>query len=148
MAKWTIEKVREEQLGRAANFSWYETYSNVLEAIPNKTARALLALAIIEYGAYGREPQFTDVPLKDGVFPGVALQAIFEANRVNIDNSVVSHYVSHLGGRKSKAERAEENKNKQNEEALKKELNGIPDPARGELVFEEIPASVYEEMIM
>lgn len=152
-AKWNYEKVRAAQEGTPANFTWYETYTNVLDAIPAKP-RAVMALAIIEYGAHGKEPNFPEyVQMSDGTkFPGVALQGMFEAIRINIENSVVNHYTSHLGGRKSKAERAEEAKAKKASRgfeqvpndplddliddemrALEYELNGMPDPSRGEV---------------
>ncbi|WP_165055068.1 MULTISPECIES: hypothetical protein [unclassified Adlercreutzia] len=64
-----------------AQFTWLETYTNALESLPSTTDKAMLALAIVEYGALGKEPKFVDTK----TFPAIAFKAIFEACRWNID---------------------------------------------------------------
>lgn len=61
----------------AVKFTWHEKFTRTLEKVPEEY-RGILALAIINYGTYGLEPEFSEW----------GLIAAFEGVREDIDNSV------------------------------------------------------------
>ena len=70
-------------------FPFYATYSNALEKIPEEEDRAKLALSIVEYGAWGKEPDFGT---------NWVLASVFEAIRINLDNSIQRALAGKKGG--------------------------------------------------
>ena len=71
----------EEKTHDIAQFTWLESYTNAVETLPSSTDKALLTLAIMEYGAIGKEPKFVDTK----TFPAIAFKAVFEGLRWSID---------------------------------------------------------------
>lgn len=87
-------------------FTWFPKLTRVLSDVPDGEGRAALALALIEYGTYGAEP--------DLQWP---LSALFEAVRDDIDNSVKARN-DNKGGRPRKGNgRKSEKKEPESEEA-------------------------------
>ena len=83
----------KKKMEEAKNFTWFQSYTNALEVIPDRVARAMLALAIIEYGSLGIEPE-PRIPRDDDCkfddtkkTEGRMLEAMFELARPNIDKS-------------------------------------------------------------
>lgn len=76
-------------------FPFFPTYSNALARIPEESDRAKLALAIVEYGAWGIEPRFGD---------RWELAAVFEGVRINLDNSAKAYANGKKGGRPKKVD--------------------------------------------
>lgn len=101
-------------------FTWYTSYTKALEDM-NPHDAYILFMAIVKYGTYGVEPIFyKDLPREKeeklyASMPKIAFRAIFEAMRVNLDNSVKSYKNGYRGadggskgGRPRKGETAEE----------------------------------------
>lgn len=97
--------------GNNKMFAWYESYSEAIGQLPSIKDKYQMMLAITEYGTYGKEPRFIDTD----TCPAFAMQAIFEACRVNLDNSRTNYKKGYQGasagikgGRPRKGETAEE----------------------------------------
>lgn len=99
--------------GETAQFMWLKSFTEILDTMEasmarSQTARALLAMAIIDYGTKGKEPKFVDLKYIDEetgeerVLPAFALQMAFEGVRVNIDISVRNCWNGSKGGRPKK----------------------------------------------
>lgn len=102
-------------------FVWFETYTNAIEKCPDIVAKSMLALAIVEYGALGKEPEFIDTKHTEKW----VLESIFEACRVNIDKSRESYEAGkkgakhgYKGGRPRKGETPEEARARREAESL------------------------------
>ena len=74
-------------------FTWLDKYTEVLESVPDEDARAKLALAIVEYGSGGKEP--------DLEWP---LSSIFLGLKDDLDYSRAAHESGKKGGRPRKAQ--------------------------------------------
>lgn len=74
-------------------FTWLDKYTEVLESVPDEDARARLALAIVEYGSDGREPNLE--------WP---LSSIFLGLKDDLDFSRAAHESGKRGGRPRKAQ--------------------------------------------
>jgi hypothetical protein len=94
MAK-TTEK---QDLTNISQFVWFETFTRAIEQLPNTTDKALMCLAIYQYGALGVEPTFMDTK----TCPEFVFKAIFEATRANIDNSRKSYTQGKTGATQGK----------------------------------------------
>lgn len=74
----------------AKKFTWFPKFTRQLERVPEEH-RLALAMAVMEYGTYGTEPDFADW----------GLAAVFEGMREDIDNSKAARY-ENKGGRPGK----------------------------------------------
>lgn len=108
-----------------AQFPFFQTYSNALAAIPDDEDRARLALAIVEYGAWGKEPDF-------GTRWGIA--AAFEAMRINLDNSAKRSIAGKKGG--SKKKKCEEEVSPEQIKKLAKAMEVCYEPVQDEALAE------------
>lgn len=137
--------------GESAQFMWLKSFTEILDTMTasmarSTTARAMLALAIIEYGTKGTEPKFPDIPYTDEatgeerVLPAFALQMAFEGVRVNIDISVRNCWNGSKGGRPRKTETKAR---KKQAEAAQHEFPEISD----EQLDAMASAAFYEEEI-
>ena len=110
-------------------FTWYTSYTKALEDM-NPHDAYILFMAIIKYGTYGMEPIFfKDLPKEKeeklyATMPKIAFRSIFEAMRVNLDNSIKSYHDGYKGagagakgGRPRKGETAAEAKARRAAEA-------------------------------
>lgn len=77
-----------------AQFVWFASFTQALDKLPNASDRALMALAIYEYGALGKEPNFFDTKQ----CPAFVFASLFEALRPNIDTSVKNYTNGKKGG--------------------------------------------------
>ena len=109
-------------------FVWFPSFTNAIEQLPNEIDKALMALAIFEYGALGKEPKF----IKTKTCPDFVFSSIFEACRVVIDKSV-EHYENgkkggksgYLGGRPKNGETKEEYKQRKAKEKFERDLKDM-----------------------
>lgn len=107
-------------------FVWFESFTNAIEQLPTISDKAIMALAIFEYGALGKEPVF---PKKTETCQQFVFSALFEACRKNIDNSVKAYEngkkgasAGNRGGRPRNGETKEEAKQRRVLEEFKKDL--------------------------
>lgn len=125
-----------------AGFAWFPTYTKAVQQLPDQLSRMQLVYAFYQYGEFGTEPRFITHHTDDNgmayvspLCPLFAVQAIFEANRVNLDNSRTCHEegmkgkaYGKLGGRPRKGETAEEAKARRMREAAEAyEPTQVPD---------------------
>lgn len=78
-------------------FYWYDSYTRAMEQLPSATDRAMFAYALVMYGAYSEEIEFVDTK----TCPAFAFQAIFEACRINLENSQASRKQRSAAGKAS-----------------------------------------------
>lgn len=115
--------MEKEMQQEPAGFAWFPTYTKAVQQLPDQVARMQLVYAFYQYSEFGTEPKFIDHHTENGIkyvsehCPLFAVQAIFEANRVNLDNSRMHHEngmkgkaYGKLGGRPRKGETAAEAK--------------------------------------
>lgn len=86
-------------------FTWLDKYTQVLEQVPDESERARLALAIVEYGSKGVEPELE--------YP---LSALFAALRDDLDYSRAAHENGKKGGRPKKEQAEACSEEPENEE--------------------------------
>lgn len=103
----------------ARQFVWFASFTNAIEQLPNKTDKALMALAIYQYGALGIEPTF----IATKTCPEFVFRSIFEATRINIDNSV-KNYENGKKGKEAGSKGGRPRKGETKEEAYARRNNG------------------------
>lgn len=104
-----------------SGFTWFPTYTAAVQQLPDRLSKMQLVYAFFQYGEFGIEPEFIEHHVENGMSyisklcPLFAAKAVFEANRVNLDNSRARHIngakgAEHgkKGGRPRKGETAEE----------------------------------------
>ncbi len=64
-------------MSRVSAFSWFASYTEILDGLPSDELKLAFALGVAHYGTYGDEPEFEDMIL-DIAFKGI---------RPNIDSS-------------------------------------------------------------
>lgn len=106
------------------NFVWFESYTKAIEKIDDVVARSMLSLAIVEYGSLGKEPKFIDTKKTQSCF----LEAIFEALRPNIDESV-KRYTNGKKGASSGKKGGRPKKGETKEEAYIRRNGELIEPA-------------------
>ena len=81
-----------------ARFKWFESFSEALAAIPDRSARAEFALKIVEYGSFGIEPNFGEEWWYECAFAPI---------RKVLDISVARNIAADKGGRPKKQRKPE-----------------------------------------
>lgn len=92
-------KGKEKKMAKSnsAGWDWHGTYTAAVEQLPDRLSKMQLVFAFWQFAEYGVEPEFIVHHVDGGMeyaspkCPKFALQAIFEANRVNLLNSVKAH---------------------------------------------------------
>lgn len=79
------------------SFTWLDKFTDAVSAIPDASRRRELEVALVEYGAFGVEPDLEDW----------ALAAIFACAKPDIDYSRKSYESGKRGGRPKKADHEE-----------------------------------------
>lgn len=139
-------------------FAWYESYTRAIDELPNMQDKAVLALALIEYGTYGKEPMFfkeQSAEVEEKLYrtcPKFAFKSIFETCRVNLDNSRASYEKGYRGasagkkgGRPRKGETAAEAAARRQEEAQAAQEAAVMDEAEAALAAAQI---MHEQELM
>lgn len=133
-------------------FTWFPTYTKAIEKLPDEASRAYMCMAIMEYASLGKEPNFEDARKLRARVEQFVFESVFEAIRINIDNSV-KHYTNGMkgksggskGGRPKNGETKEQAYERRNKEAAEAD----PDPdldADQDAITEpaDIPADCHE----
>lgn len=101
-------------------FAWYQSYTTAIRQLKSIKDKYQMLSALMDYGTDGIEPHFVDTD----TCPAFALQAIFEACRVNLDNSRKSYKNGYKGAEHGKKGGAP--KNGETAEEAYERRNGAP----------------------